>query len=339
MKKNIIENIDNQILDLILQRNSLLSEENLFETFDKKHYEEISSKEKNLKNKKKIIKLFKLINSFENTNSIINKILYLGPEGSYTQDAAIKKFGNENQFFSINSINNLFEEIKKENATYAIIPIENSLNGLVNDTLNAFLKYDLTAVGEIILDIHHTFSSNCENISEIKTIYSKDIAFDQCSLFLEKYNLHNIEHIFVESTTKAAKLAFENPNSAAICSNIAAFNNHLNVMFYDIEDNPSNKTRFFVLSKKDEKKEKNIDYKTSFLIELPNISGSLIDFLQIFKDEKINLYKIKSHITKGISNFFIEFDGHKEDENIKKIFKKYKNIKIIGSYKKEIDDI
>lgn len=305
----------------------------------KKLLEKIKIGENNHLNETQINDIFLEIFSLNNISTINKKILYLGPEGSYTQDAAIKEFGLQNQLFSVNSITNLFDEINKENANYAIIPIENSLNGLVNDTLNAFLKYDLTVVGEIILDIHHTFSSNCEDISKITTIYSKDIAFEQCSIFLEKYNLQDVEHIFVESTTKAAKLAFENPNSAAICSNIAALNHHINIQFYDIEDNPSNKTRFFILSKKDKKRQKGVEYKTSFLVELPNISGSLIDFLQIFKDSKINLYKIKSHITKGVSNFFIEFDGHKDDKKIRKIFKKYKNIKIIGSYKKEVEDM
>lgn len=110
-------------------------------------------------------------------------------------------------------------------------------------------------------------------------------------------------------------------------------------MFYNIEDNPTNKTRFFVLSKQELEKNSSIEYKTSFLIELPNISGSLIDFLLSFKNEGINLYKIKLHITKGISNFFIEFNGHKDDENIKKIFNNYPYLKVLGSYKKEVEDI
>lgn len=333
-KSIIIKNIDKQILNLIYKRNAFFQKKELLEEFNETYYEN-----KIFKNNDEIKKLFNIINTLEINPEEKKRILYLGPEGSYTQDAAMKKFNINNQFFSVNSITNLFEEINKENADFAVIPIENSLNGLVNDTLNAFLKYNLTVVDEIILDIHHTFSTNSQDISKIKTIYSKDIAFDQCSLFLEKYNLHNIEHIFVESTTKAAQLASLNPNSAAICSSAAAFNNHLNVMFYNIEDNPTNKTRFFVLSKQELEKDSSIEYKTSFLIELPNISGSLIDFLLSFKNEGINLYKIKSHITKGISNFFIEFNGHKDDENIKKIFNNYPYLKVLGSYKKEVEDI
>lgn len=332
-----IHEIDKQILELAYKRSSLLIDDDLINRYNEESY--IKTISNNKYDQKKILKLFKNLSKFKNKDLLSKKILYLGPKGSYTHDAAIKKFGRQNLFFSVNSISNLFDEVNKENADYAIVPIENSLNGLVNDTLNAFLKYNLTVVGEVILDIHHTFVSTCNDISKINKIYSKDIAFNQCSSFLEKYNLDDVEHVYVESTTKAAKLASLNPESAAICSNIAALNNRINVLFYDIEDNPSNKTRFFVLSKKNQTKLAKIIYKTSFIVELPNFSGSLINFLQDFKDANINLYKIKSHITKGVSNFFIEFDGHKEDKNIKSIFEKHPIIKIIGSYKKEVVDI
>lgn len=330
-KEEILNLMDNQIIELIHKRLSIKNDSKFYGNKNDLPFSD-----------KNITQLYDLISDFKLTSNKKNryKILYLGPQGSYTGDAAIKKFGLENEYFSINSINNLFSEIDKENANFAIIPIENSLNGLVNDTLNAFLKYDLHVVGEVILDIHHTFCTSQKDISKIETIYSKDIAFDQCSLFLEKYNLHHVKHIYVESTTKAAELAAKEENSAAICPNVAGLNNHLNILFYDIEDDPTNKTRFFVLNKTPEKKKKNINYKTSFLIKLPNYAGSLIEFLQKFKDANINLYKIKSHITKGVSNFFIEFDGHFEDKKVKNIFSMYQNeTKIIGSYKKEVEDI
>ncbi len=331
-QKETLTLLDNQIIDLIYKRLNIIEDSKFYG--DKKNHPSIDNKN--------IDDLFNLIGDFKLDKNKKNskKVLYLGPEGSYTGDAAIKKFGKENDFYSINSIHNIFEEIDKENAEFAVIPIENSLNGLVNDTLNAFLKNDLHVIGEVIIDIHHTFASNTKDTSKIDTIYSKDIAFDQCSMFLEKYNLHDVKHIYVESTTKAAKLAFENKNSAAICSNVAALNNNLDILFYDIEDNPTNKTRFFVLSKKAQKKKTNTKYKTSFIIQLPNHAGSLIEFLEKFKEANINLYKIKSHITKGISNFFIEFDGHIEDKKVKKIFSLYqKGTKILGSYKKEVEDI
>lgn len=326
-----LNSIDNEIIELILKRLDILEN---YEINNIKNFYGDKIVQYDF-----LIEIFNKINNMKSINKN-EKILYLGPEGSYTQDAAVKRFGINNKFFSVNSITNMFDEINKGNANLAVIPIENSLNGLVNDTINAFLKYDLFVIDEIILDIHHSFASDCTIIEDIKTIYSKDIAFDQCSKFLEKYNLHNVEHVYVESTTKAAILASQNENSAAICSKVAAIKNDINIMFNNIEDDSSNKTRFFVLSNKSNNLEENINYKTSFLIELPNYAGSLIDFLQKFKEKNINLYKIKSHITKGISNFFIEFDGHYLDKNIEDIFSNYKkNIKIIGSYEKIIDDI
>nr|WP_052502518.1 prephenate dehydratase domain-containing protein [Halarcobacter anaerophilus] len=111
------------------------------------------------------------------------KIVYLGPKGSYTQEAAINKFGTQNLYYSVNSIKNIFFEVNEGRATYGIVPIENSSNGIVGDTINCFNTYNLNIVGETVLDIHHTLVSNCKNVEDIKTIYSKDIAFDQCSIF------------------------------------------------------------------------------------------------------------------------------------------------------------
>jgi chorismate mutase/prephenate dehydratase len=283
-------------------------------------------------------KIFSNIISLSQDNTNQEKIVYLGPEGSYTQEATINKFGNNNTYYSVNSIKNIFHEIKEDRAKYGIVPIENSSNGIVGDTINCFNTYALNIIGETILDIHHTLVSNCTRVEDIKIIYSKDIAFDQCSIFLENYHLNEVKYEYVESTTKAAKLASQTPNSAAICSSLASSTNNIPILFNCIEDNKDNKTRFLVISKEDTKKSSND--KTSIIVQLPNKYGSLIDFLNDFKEAKINLNKIKSHIVKGISTFFIEFEGHKNDSNIRKILNKHKkHIKVLGSYKKEVEDI
>lgn len=293
------------------------------------------------KDKNKNLLLEKIIsNIFLLTENNINqeKIVYLGPEGSYTHEATINKFGNDNIYYSVNSIKNIFHEINEDRAKFGIVPIENSSNGMVGDTINCFNNYDLNIIGETILDIHHTLVSNCTKVEDIKIIYSKDIAFDQCSIFLENYHLNEVKYEYVDSTTKAAKLASQSPNSAAICSSLAASTNNIPILFDCIEDNKDNKTRFLVISKDDTQKSTND--KTSIIVQLPNKYGSLIDFLNDFKEAKINLNKIKSHIVKGISTFFIEFEGHKNDSNISKILNKHKkHIKILGSYKKEVEDI
>ena len=319
-----IKEIDKGILELFKNRKKLLNNsKNLdFYSYNKEFIksieEEISS----------IVKI-----EYDN-----EKIVYLGPEGSYTQEAAINKFGINNLYYSVNSIKNIFYEIDENRATYGVVPIENSSNGIVGDTINSFNTYNLNIIGETVLDIHHTLVSNCKKVEDIKIIYSKDIAFDQCSIFLENYHLNEVKYEYVDSTTKAAKLASQTPNSAAICSNLAARTNDIPILFSNIEDNKDNKTRFFIISKKTTKKTKND--KTSIIVQLPNKYGCLIDFLNDFKENKINLNKIKSHIVKGISTFFIEFDGHKDDSNVKKILTKHNNnIKVLGSYKKEIEDI
>ncbi len=340
-KKNIekLNFINNKILKLLDERIAILEKEPNLNTFsiDTKSIEKIQ-KQKNTK--VDLLLLHQLFPEILLPNLISNdeKIVYLGPQGSYTQEAAINKFGINNIYYSVNSIKNIFFEVNEDRAKYGIVPIENSSNGIVGDTINCFNSYDLNIIGETVLDIHHTLVSKCNKIEDIKIIYSKDIAFDQCSIFLENYHLNEVKYEYVDSTTKAAILASQTPNSAAICSKLAAKTRNIPILFNDIEDNKDNKTRFFIISKSDTKKSTND--KTSIIVQLPDKYGSLIDFLNDFKEAKINLSKIKSHIVKGISTFFIEFEGHKNDSNIKKILNKHnKHIKILGSYKKEIEDI
>ena len=319
-----LKEIDKNILKLFKNRKKLLNNsKNLeFYSYNKEFIKSIEEE-------------ISLITKIEYDNE---KIVYLGPEGSYTQEAAINKFGVDNTYYSVNSIKNLFLEIELNRAKYAIVPIENSSNGIVGDTINCFSSYDLNIVGETVLDIHHTLVSNCTKVEDIKIIYSKDIAFDQCSIFLENYHLNEVKYEYVDSTTKAAQLASQTPNSAAICSKLASKTNDIPILFENIEDNKDNKTRFLVISKEDT--QKSLNDKTSIIVQLPNKYGSLIDFLNDFKEARVNLNKIKSHIVKGISTFFIEFEGHKNDKNIKKILTKHsKHIKVLGSYKKEVEDI
>lgn len=331
--------INNEILKLLDKRIDILEKEPDLNSFCIN--EQLIKRIKKQKKTKLDLSLVNhLFSEILSTTSISNneKIVYLGPEGSYTQEAAINKFGINKTYYSVNSIKNIFYEINEDRATYGIVPIENSSNGIVGDTINCFNSYDLNIIGETVLDIHHTLVSNCSKIEDIRIIYSKDIAFDQCSIFLENYHLSEVKYEYVDSTTKAAILASQIPSSAAICSKLAAKTSNIPILFNNIEDNKNNKTRFFIISKKDTKKSTND--KTSIMVQLPNKYGSLIDFLNDFKENKINLNKIKSHIVKGISTFFIEFDGHKNDINIQNILNKHtKYIKILGSYKKEIEDI
>ncbi len=266
------------------------------------------------------------------------RIAYLGPEASFTHQAAESRFGAMSAYLPVGSIKGVFREVNSGRAKFGVIPIENSTNGIVNDTVQSLIQYNLKIIAEVVVNIHHVFATTCEGVEDVKKIYSKDIAFGQCSNFLEDVGLSAVEHIPVESTAKAAKLATEEPNSAAICSGVAATMYSLPILFENIEDSENNKTRFFVVSDFDNAPSG--DDKTSILVTLPNTPGALVAFLNDFEEANINLTKIKSHIVEGTSVFFLEFAGHAEDEPIRKIFDKYRDsIKFLGSYVREADDI
>ncbi|MCB4742863.1 MAG: chorismate mutase [Sulfurovum sp.] len=265
-------------------------------------------------------------------------IAYLGPEASFTHQAAENKFGAMSAYFPVATIKGVFREVANGKAKFGVVPIENSSNGIVSDTISCLNDYDLKIIAEVVVEIHHVLATQAEDIKEIKRIYSKDIAFGQCQDFLNDFGFDDVEQIPVESTAKAAKLATEDSQSAAICSAVAAKIYNLPILFQNIEDKQNNRTRFFIIS--DFENTQSGNDKTSLLVKLLNKPGSLVEFLNAFESAKINLTKIKSHIVEGDSIFFIEFNGHKDDSKIKTILQKHQGaIKILGSYVKETDDI
>jgi chorismate mutase/prephenate dehydratase len=265
-------------------------------------------------------------------------VAYLGPEASFTHQAAESKFGAMSEYLPIGSIQGIFREVEKGTAKFGVIPIENSSNGIVSDTINCLDEYDLKIIAEVMIDVHFAFATLSEDYKKITKVYSKDIAFGQCRKFLQDLGLDNAELVPVESTAKAAKLAAKDADAAALCPSIAAKLYNLPIRFHNVEDNTNNRTRFFIISNFENAPSGND--KTSLLVRLPDRPGSLVEFLNDFEDAHINLTKIKSHIVEGQSIFFIEFNGHKEDEKIKPILQKHKDsIKVLGSYVKETDDV
>jgi len=265
-------------------------------------------------------------------------VAFLGPEASFTHQAAESKFGALSSYIPISSIPGVFREVAKGTAKFGVVPIENSSNGIVTDTINCLDEYDLRIIAEVVIDIHLCFATMCEDIKKISKIYSKDIAFGQCRKFLEDLGLDEVEQIPVESTAKAAKLAAQDTYAAALCPSIAAKMYNLPILFENVEDDMNNRTRFFVISNFEN--QPSGEDKTSILVRLANKPGALVDFLNDFEKAKVNLTKIKSHIVGGQSVFFLEFNGHKDDKDIAEILAKHKGeIKVLGSYVKERDDI
>jgi chorismate mutase/prephenate dehydratase len=178
-------------------------------------------------------------------------ISYLGPEGSFTHQAAESRFGAVAEYIPLPSIKSIFDSVETGRAKYGIVPIENNQEGMVKDTMDLLNERNLFIISEIIIPVNFCLASKQQSINSITQIYSKDIAFNQCQGFLHDYFGSKQDDFFaqVDSTSKAAKLATENEFSAALCSHIAAKIYGLPILFDNIQDNDSNQTRFVILSK------------------------------------------------------------------------------------------
>lgn len=264
------------------------------------------------------------------------KVAFLGPLGSFTQEAAHAIFGDLSEYLSLSNITAIFQALANKNAKYGVVPIENNTNGVVGECIDNLARYDFKIINEIILPIHHCFATRCE-LADVRRIYSKDIVFGQCSDFLCDYNLQNVERIECASTALGAQKAANDSSGAALCSSVAADLARIPIMFSNVENSSQNKTRFVVIS--DFFNEKGACDKTSIFVVIKDFEkpGALLRLLEDFKAENINITKIDSRpiVDKdGFKyGFYMDFMGHKDDSNVKRIFKKRKGeIKWLGSY-------
>ncbi len=263
-------------------------------------------------------------------------IAYLGPEGSFTHQVAQSRFGAMGRYIGLNSIEAVFTVLENKEAKYGVVPIENNTEGAVGITLDCLGKYDAKIVAEIYMDIHHSFASLCENLEDIKKIYSHPQGYNQCRKFLDEHFLDNIEFVATKSTAEAAKLASGDKSGAAICSHIAAKLYKVPILFSKIEDNLANKTRFLILS--DFKNAKSSKSKTSILAKTADKPGGLVEFLQTFQKNGVNLTKIESRPIKerGFKTvFYLDFEGHIDDKNVQSIIEENRDrheIIWLGSY-------
>jgi chorismate mutase/prephenate dehydratase len=267
------------------------------------------------------------------------RIAFLGPEGSFTHQAAESRFGAMSEYMSLPSIRSVFESVDTERVRFGVVPIENNREGIVFETIDLLFDLDLKIVAELPMSIHHTFVTKAEKLGDITRIYSKDIAFRQCAKFLGEYfENHPVELVPVESTSKAARIAAGEPNAAAICSHIAAKLFEVPVLFSNIEDSDSNRTRFLIISK-DFKNERSGKDKTTIVAKLGDTPGSLARFLQLFDEKSINLTKIESRpLREGEqfrSWFYIDFEGYIDDPGVQEIMDAYRGqVRWAGSYAK-----
>jgi chorismate mutase/prephenate dehydratase len=296
---------------------------------------EISEKENGILKKEHIEAIFLEIFAISRTLERSERIAFLGPIGTYTHQAAEHKFGANARYLPLLNIEAVFKAVHNKEAKYGVVPIENNTEGVVGITLDSLKKYNVKIVSEICMDIHHSFASLQDDLTNIKRIYSHPQGYNQCLNFLETHGLLDIEFIPTESTAKAAELASKDELSGAICSKIAAKLYNVPLLFEKIEDNMANRTRFIIIS--DFKTQKSGNDKTSVIARTPNKTGALFDLLKKFKERNINLLKIESRPNKDDTFntwFYIDFEGHIDESKVAEVVKEEGMI-WLGSYLKE----
>ena len=263
-----------------------------------------------------------------------DKVAFLGPQGTFSHEAASLLSDNLVSYCSIQSV---MEAVERGECVYGVVPIENSIEGPVSLTLDSLIhNFDLKIKYEIIIPINHNLlAANDISVDEIENVYSHAQALGQCQPYLERHNM--VAH-YTLSTAAAAKRVAETGEDAAIGTLKAAELYNLKVIDTNIQENYNNETRFVVLDREDSPMTGNDKTSISFslLVDKP---GGLYEILSYFAEENINLTKIESRPSKeGLGNyiFFADFEGHRLDERIAGILNRLSEItgffKILGSY-------
>lgn len=264
------------------------------------------------------------------------RVACLGPLATFTHLAALRHFGSSATFVPVESIKGVFDAVEAGKAEFGVVPIENSNEGVISYTLDMFMDYNLKVSAEVMLEISHNLLSRSGDKARIKKIYSNPQATAQCRRWLES-NIPRIPILESTSTAKAAELASQNDEAAAIASELAAKVYDLHFVERHIEDSKHNFTRFLVISK--EFPPKTGRDKTSIMFSIKDRPGALHDILSPFKKARINLTKIESRPSKRKAweyIFFLDMEGHIDDRKVRKAIDNIKDsclyLKILGSY-------
>ena len=264
------------------------------------------------------------------------RVAYLGPQFSFTHQAAITRFGESADLVPVSTIATVFEEVNRGHVDFGIVPIENSTDGRIVDTLDMFTRLPLRICGEVLVHVHHNLLARCDR-SEVSEIYSKPQALSQCRDWLSR-NMPQARLIEVTSTSTAAQLARDKPNVAAVASRQAAIQYDVPIIAECIEDNQNNVTRFAVIG--DAVAEPTGSDRTAVLLQIPHKPGSLSEALEPFRKNKVNLTWIESFPLRAPQVgylFFLDFEGHVSESRVKKTLKDLEAIppdrlEILGSY-------
>ena len=265
------------------------------------------------------------------------QVAFQGERGAYSESAVYTFFGTSVEVKPCRDLAEVFENVDKQETQYGVVPVENSLEGSVNQTYDLFLTHALKVCGEIILRVSHCLIANpSTSLEAVKAVYSHPQALAQCRNFLERLGR---ELIPTYDTAGSVKMLKEKglKDAAAVASERAAELYGMKILAREIEDNPANYTRFFVLSQEDSPITGRD--KTSIIFSAAHTPGSLYTALGEFAKRNINLTRIESRPTKQTPweyNFYLDFEGHRGEarcaEALKAIEKSAAFVKILGSY-------
>lgn len=261
---------------------------------------------------------------------------FLGPEGTFTEAAAFKHFGHAVAVKPLDTIDAVFREVESGAADFGVVPVENSTEGVINHTLDMFIKSRLSICGEVQLRIHHFLMAAKDGIDGIERVYSHQQSLAQCRKWLDA-NLSGARREAVSSNAEAARIARDTPGAAAIAGEVAAEIYGLELLARNVEDEPDNTTRFLVIGKQSVARTGND--KTSVVFSAKNRPGSLFELLESFKKRDVNMTRIESRPSRsGLWEyaFFIDIDGHVIDEQVQAALEEIDAhaafFKVLGSY-------
>jgi prephenate dehydratase len=274
----------------------------------------------------------------------VNKVAFQGERGAYSELAVIHFFPNSTPI-PVRSFQEVIETLSSGLCDYAVVPIENSIEGSVNEVYDLLLQSNLYIVGETYQRIHHCLIVIKGNdVGSLREVYSHPQALAQCRQYINEKKLASVP---VYDTAGAVKMIKEGQHkrAAAIASKRAAEIYGMEILDVGIEDRKSNFTRFYVLSREFANTKPSGNDGTSIIFSVKHAPGSLVNILSEFARRKINLTKIESRPTKETPweyNFFTDFEGHILDSKVKDVLKVIESkttfVKVLGSYKKEMTD-
>jgi chorismate mutase/prephenate dehydratase len=268
------------------------------------------------------------------------KVAYLGPEGTFTQQAVNRHFGHSVLALSHASIDGVFEQVQGSEADFGVIPVENSSQGIVSHTLDMFLSSDLHICGEIELRVHQNLMTHAKSLNQVERIYSHEQSLSQCKAWIRAH-LPKAELIAVGSNAEAARRVRNAPEAAAIAGQSAAAVYGVPILFSNIEDRPDNTTRFLVVGRhllapsgRD---------KTTLLLAGHEGPGLLFSLLKPLDKQKVNMTRIESRpssLGKWDYVFFVDVEGHAQDSAIAAALVELKKIsklcRVLGSYPRAV---